>query len=56
MAAHPDFAVADRAAETARHVALGAELERELDWWTVLRAPDGLAYCLTDRDPATGHG
>ena len=55
VSAHPDFAVADREAETARHVSLGAEVDQVLDWWTVLRAPDGLLYCLTDRDPATGH-
>ncbi len=55
VAAHPDFAVADREAETARHVRLGAEVDQVLEGWTVLRAPDGLVYCLTDRDPATGH-
>lgn len=52
--AHPDFAVADRAEETRRHVALGAEVEGVFAWWTVLRAPDGHVYCLTERDPATG--
>lgn len=53
--AHPDFAVADRAAETHRHEALGAEAVGTFPWWTVLRAPDGRAYCLTDRDPMTGN-
>ncbi|WP_040156169.1 VOC family protein [Mobilicoccus massiliensis] len=52
--AHPDFAVADRPEQTARHLAAGAELLVEFDWWTVLLAPGGQVYCLTDRDPATG--
>lgn len=52
--AHVDFAVADRDAETRRHEELGAELVQVFDWWTVLRAPDGHVYCLTDRDPDTG--
>jgi GNAT superfamily N-acetyltransferase len=51
---HLDLAVSDRSAETARHVALGAEVERHDEWWTVLRDPAGLAYCLTDRDPVRG--
>ncbi|MHA7126054.1 VOC family protein [Janibacter indicus] len=52
--AHADFAVADREVETQRHGDLGAELVAVHPWWTVLRAPDGQVYCLTDRDPATG--
>lgn len=52
--AHLDFAVADRAAETSRHEELGAETVEVFDWWTVMRAPDGHVYCLTERDPATG--
>jgi GNAT superfamily N-acetyltransferase len=52
--AHLDLAVSDRSAETARHVALGAAVERQEPWWTVLRDPAGLAYCLTDRDPVRG--
>lgn len=52
--AHPDFAVADRREQTARHVAAGAEVLVEFDWWTVLVAPGGQVYCLTDRDPRTG--
>lgn len=51
---HPDLAVADRPAATVRHRALGAELLAEREHWTVLRAPSGHAYCLTDRNPATG--
>ena len=49
--AHLDLATSDRVAETVRHVALGAEVERATDQWTVLRAPDGRLYCLTDRRP-----
>ncbi|RYV52786.1 VOC family protein [Pengzhenrongella frigida] len=49
--AHLDLATSDRAAETARHVALGAAVERVTDEWTVLRGPDGSRYCVTDRSP-----
>jgi len=52
--AHVDFACLDRDAETARHVALGAAVERLEAVWTVLVDPGGRRYCLTDRDPATG--
>lgn len=52
--AHPDFAVANRASETCRQVSLGAETVGVFEWWTVMRAPYGQVYCLTDRDPSTG--
>lgn len=52
--AHPDLATADRPGDTARHVALGATVVAVHDFWTVLRAPAGQVYCLTDRDPSTG--
>lgn len=52
--AHVDLACLDREAETARHVALGATVERVEAVWTVLVDPGGRRYCLTDRDPATG--
>ena len=52
--AHPDLATADRPADTDRHVALGAVVRGVHDFWTVLTAPGGQVYCLTDRDPATG--
>lgn len=52
--AHPDVAVAHRASETCRHEALGAETVGVFEWWTVMRAPYGQVYCLTDRDPMTG--
>lgn len=49
---HLDLATTDRAAEVARHVALGAEVVAVHDEWTVLRPPAGPPYCVTDRDPA----
>jgi hypothetical protein len=52
--AHPDLATRDRSADTDRHAALGARVVAVHDFWTVLRAPGGQVYCLTDRDPATG--
>ncbi len=52
--AHPDLATANRAADVDRHVALGAVVSGVHDFWTVLTAPGGQVYCLTDRDPRTG--
>ncbi len=52
--AHPDLATADRAGDTSRHVALGATVRDTQAIWTVLTAPGGQVYCLTDRDPSTG--
>lgn len=52
--AHLDFAVADRAAQTARHAAEGAQILHVMVRWTVMRAPDGQVYCLTDREPLSG--
>ena len=52
--AHPDLATADRGSDMARHVELGASVVAVRDHWTVLTAPGGQVYCLTDRDPATG--
>jgi hypothetical protein len=49
--AHVDLSCDDRAAETARHVALGATAGPEYDEWTVLTDPAGTAYCITDRKP-----
>lgn len=54
VGAHPDFACSDRPASAATHLSLGAEIVSEHPWWTVLRAPTGHHYCLTDRDPGTG--
>lgn len=52
--AHPDLASADRAADTDQHVRLGARVVGVHGYWTVLTAPGGQVYCLTDRDPRTG--
>jgi hypothetical protein len=52
--AHPDLATADRQADTAAHVRLGAIVQAVHAHWTVLTAPGGQVYCLTDRDPRTG--
>ncbi|CUR59125.1 conserved hypothetical protein [metagenome] len=52
--AHPDLASADRASDTAAHVRLGATVRSVSSFWTVLTAPGGQVYCLTDRDPRTG--
>lgn len=52
--AHPDLATAHREADAQAHVRLGARLEQVFDHWTVLTAPGGQVYCLTDRDPFTG--
>ncbi len=48
---HLDLATSDRAAETARHQALGANVVVAREGWTVLTDPAGSAYCLTDREP-----
>ncbi|PKH41446.1 hypothetical protein SAMN05192575_11243 [Nocardioides alpinus] len=52
--AHPDLATSDRAGDTDRHVELGASVVGVHAYWTVLSAPGGQVYCLTDRDPLTG--
>ncbi len=52
--AHLDWAATDRAAETERHVALGATVEVVQPQWTVLVDPVGRRYCITDRNPETG--
>lgn len=52
--AHPDLATSDREGDTERHAALGARVVGAHEHWTVLTAPGGQVYCLTDRDPATG--
>lgn len=52
--AHLDWATTDRAAETERHVALGAVVRDVRPLWTVLSDPLGRVYCITDRHPVTG--
>jgi hypothetical protein len=51
---HVDLGATDRAAEVARHVALGAVADADEEFWTVLTDPTGRRYCVTTRDPATG--
>ncbi len=48
---HVDLACVDRAGTCATHLAAGAEVIAEHDFWTVLRDPVGRTYCLTDRRP-----
>ena len=52
--AHLDVGTSDRPAEVRRHLALGATMVAEEEFWTVLSDPAGFPYCVTDRDPATG--
>ncbi|MGL5808420.1 MAG: VOC family protein [Nocardioides sp.] len=54
VSAHLDLGTNHRAAEADRHRGLGAEVTATGEFWTVMRDPTGLAYCLTDRDPAIG--
>ncbi|MGL5910814.1 MAG: VOC family protein, partial [Phycicoccus sp.] len=54
--AHVDLACTDRVASTVRHLALGARVLREREFWTVLSDPAGRVYCLTDRDPVNPPG
>ncbi|NHA00388.1 VOC family protein [Nocardioides sp. W3-2-3] len=49
--AHLDWGTTDRAAETERHLALGARVLAVHSHWTVLSDPVGRTYCLTDGDP-----
>lgn len=49
--AHLDWGTTDRAAETERHLALGARVLAVHEHWTVLVDPVGRTYCLTGQDP-----
>ena len=51
VSGHLDLAVEAREHETARHVALGADLVSRHEFWSVMADPTGLVYCLTDRLP-----
>lgn len=51
VSAHLDLSTTDRAAEVARHEALGARVSGVFDEWTVLDPPAGPTYCITDRVP-----
>jgi hypothetical protein len=54
VGAHPDLATTDRAAEVERLVGLGARVVEVEQFWTVLAAPEGRLFCVTERDPSTG--
>ncbi len=54
VTAHLDLGTNDRAAEVARHVVLGGVQLVTEQFWTTMRDPTGLVYCITGRDPATG--
>lgn len=49
--AHLDFATTDRPRTREAHVAAGAEVVSEHDFWTVMHDPAKRTYCLTDRRP-----
>lgn len=49
--AHLDWGTTDRAAETERHLALGARVLAVHPHWTVLVDPLGRSYCLTEQSP-----
>lgn len=49
--AHLDFSTLDRSASRAAHVAVGAQVVSDHEFWTVMRDPAGRTYCLTDRSP-----
>lgn len=51
VSGHVDFACHDRAATRAAHVAAGATVVSEHEFWTVMRDPVGRIYCLTHRLP-----
>jgi hypothetical protein len=48
---HLDVEAADRRAEVARLVALGASVAREADDYVVLRDPEGNRFCVVDPRP-----
>ncbi|MGL5823891.1 MAG: VOC family protein [Nocardioides sp.] len=52
--AHLDLSTGDRAAEVDRHRELGATHQVSERFWSVMHDPNGMAYCITDRDPARG--
>lgn len=48
---HIDFACRNREASREAHLAAGAEVVSEHEFWTVMRDPIGRIYCLTHRLP-----
>jgi hypothetical protein len=51
VAGHVDVACGDLGVVTAAHVAAGARVVLQEDWWTVLADPAGRQYCLVAREP-----
>jgi predicted enzyme related to lactoylglutathione lyase len=51
VTAHLDWSTTDQEAEVQQHVAAGAEVQGRFGWWTVLRDPAGMSYCVTGRKP-----
>ena len=47
---HLDIHATDRAAEVARLQRLGATVEREFEYWTIMRDPAGLVFCVVQDD------
>jgi predicted enzyme related to lactoylglutathione lyase len=52
--AHLDIASSDVAGLVAQHEALGANLSKRFQRWTVMSDPSSFPYCITSRDPQTG--
>jgi hypothetical protein len=48
--AHLDWSSTDREAETARHLAAGAQQGERFEGWTVMHGPAGMTYCVTAAD------
>lgn len=55
VTAHLDLSCDDVEAEVVRHLALGAHVVRRMPLWVTLEDPTGQHYCVTSRDPDTGH-
>ena len=51
VSAHLDVFCSDVDAAAEQHRQLGAQLVAEFPWWTVIRDPSGVEYCLVRRDP-----
>ncbi|MDA8439923.1 MAG: hypothetical protein M0Z51_13825 [Propionibacterium sp.] len=51
---HPDLSCRRSMLTQREHEELGAVFDERRPRWSVMVAPSGLRYCVTDRDPATG--
>jgi len=53
--AHLDVSCGEHVARlTEQHIAAGATVGEQREWWTALTDPAGMAYCLTSRPPRPG--